>query len=105
MVVCIGMHRRKAPPGIQFYEEEPERTAPFMSSRLTSHIRALSFGLIKTDRQASAAVVLIILAATAATYIFIQDQESVEPTVYYELLPQESVGSAQGLPPQTVYEE
>lgn len=64
----------------------------------------ISFGIIKNDTQAGLILILLTIAGAVAAYYYIQGNKGIEPTQYYELLPQESVGSPQGLPPQPIYE-
>ncbi len=99
------MSERTIPPKIEFYEEDPQRTSPLFSSALTRFVRTASFGLIKNDTQAGVVIILVLAAFGAGAYYFITHQKTVEPTTYHELLPQETVGSEQGLPPQQLYEE
>jgi hypothetical protein len=98
------MQQQKVPGKIHFYEEEPLRSSPLFSSVLTRFVRTISFGLIKNDTQAGLLIIFILMGAAVAAYYYIQDTKAVEPTTYYELLPQESLGSVQGLPPEPVYE-
>jgi len=95
------MAKPNVPPSIEFEEEEPHRTAPLFSSPLTRFVRLSSFGLIKNDTQAALVIILVLSALGVAVYHFAEYQAPVPPTVYYELLPQESVGSTQGIPPSS----
>jgi hypothetical protein len=92
------MSNRRQPPSIKFYEEE-YKTYALAKSRLTRFVRASSFGIIKTDTQATFLIVLLLIAGMAATLAYLKANESVPPTTYFEVLPQESIGSAEGLPP------
>jgi hypothetical protein len=92
------MSNKRQPPNIKFYEEE-YKTYAIAKSRLTRIVRASSFGLIKTDTQATLLVIFLMIIGMAATFAYLKANESVPPTTYYEVLPQESIGSAEGLPP------
>ena len=92
------MQTKKQPGNIKFYEEPRENISPFSSSKLTRAIRWCSFGILKTDTQASIGIVVVVVVATLVTIQFVQERETVIPTTQFELLPQETVGSHQGLP-------
>lgn len=98
------MHRKETPPKIHFYEEEPLRQSPLFSSPLTRFVRFMSFGIIRNDTQAGLLIILLMIGAGVWAYYFVQKNRPVEPTVTFELLPQESIGSSQGQPPQPTYE-
>jgi len=103
-MIKIIMQESRKPAEIHFFEEEPRRAAPLFSSKLTRFVRTISFGLIKNDTQAGIVVILFTIAAIVAAYYYIQENKGVEPTQTYELLPQESVGSSEGLPPNPSHE-
>lgn len=85
-------------PDIHFYEDKKLHQTVVSKSVLTRIVQACSFGIIKTDTQATAIVLLLVLLAFLASYLFVQKSTTIPPTTTYELLPQESVGSPQGLP-------
>lgn len=92
------MSENRRPPSIKFYEEEYRKSSP-QRSVLTQLVRAASFGIIKTDTQATILIILVLIGGTVATVLYLKSNQSVPPTTYYELLPQESLGSVDGLPP------
>lgn len=93
------MYQDQTPPRMQFYEERRPDVVVANSTGLAGFVRAHSFGLIKTNTQASVLVILLIIAVAIASFFFVRSQETVPPTTHYEILPQESVGSPQGQPP------
>lgn len=92
------MQTQKKPPSIEFYESESASVSTNRHS-LTRFVRVCSFGIIKTDTQASVVLLILIAAGLFASYYFARESKTVTPTTHFELLPQESVGSSQGLPP------
>lgn len=100
--VCMSTRR---PPSIRFYEEESQNTFRFADSAFTRFVKVCSFGLIKTDDQAGLVLIIIVVGCAVASYVFVQQRQTVPPTVTFELLPQESIGSQQGIPaPQPTHE-
>lgn len=93
------MEQRRKPPEIHFYEDTSLSRSPFLSTRLTRVVRFCTFGLVRNDAQASIIVFLLLIAGMAATIWYVRTNQGVAPTTTYELLPQEVVGSQQGLPP------
>jgi hypothetical protein len=95
------MDTQQQPPTIHFYEEASLNTVQTGKNGLTRTVRLLSFGLIKTDTQAGVVIILVMIAALFCAYMFVGSLKAVEPTTYYEIIPQESIGSVQGLPAKT----
>ncbi len=77
---------------------------PEGESLLTRFIRTSSMGLIRTEGQASLIALIILIAAGLVTYYYVQSQKPHLPTTTFDILPQESVGSSQGLPKSPSYE-
>jgi hypothetical protein len=92
----------KKPAEIQFFEETSRQDQKSSKSKLTLFVRKISFGLIKNDTEAGAVVLLLLVVLGLATYYFIENTETRVPTTHFEILPQESVGSSQGLPPNRI---
>jgi hypothetical protein len=95
------MDTQLQPPTIHFYEEASLNTVQTGRSGLTKTVRLLSLGLIKTDTQAGLVIIIIMVASLFCAYVFVGSLKAVEPTTYYEIIPQESIGSVQGLPVKT----
>jgi len=102
MLHFLYMRFKRTPPPIHFYEDRSLSHSPFLSTRLTHVVRFCTFGLVRTDAQASLVVVLLTVAAMVATVWYVRTHQSVIPTTTFELLPQEIVGSSQGLPPPSL---
>jgi hypothetical protein len=86
------------PPSIKFYEDESLSTGSSQGSRLLRFIRTHSLGIIRNDTQAGLLIIVVLALATWWGATFIKTHQSVEPTRTFDILPQESVGSTQGLP-------
>ncbi len=94
----------KQPPSIKFYEEESPKVSTDGESMLTRFIRMSSMGLIRTEEQASLVAFVILVLAGLFAYTFVQSQKPNAPTTTFEILPQESIGSSQGVPSALPYE-
>ena len=92
------------PPDIHFYEEKSLSVDVEDASGITRFLRKHSFGLIKTEGQATLVLLVLLIAAGAATYLFVHSQKTQAPTTTFDILPQESVGSSQGLPANSNHE-
>ncbi len=90
----------KKPPSIKFYEDESLNVSPFVSTRLTKVVRFCTFGLVKSDAQASLIILILVSIGLVLSLQFINGRKSIPPTTTFELLPQESIGSIQGVPQQ-----
>jgi hypothetical protein len=94
------------PPSIKFYEEQGLSTSSSQGSRLLRFIRTHSLGIIRNDTQAGLLIIMLLGLATWWGVNYIKAHQSVEPTRTFDILPQESVGSTQGLPQKaSPYEE
>jgi hypothetical protein len=92
----------KKPGEIQFFEEASLQDQKGSKSKLTLFVRKISFGLIKNDTEAGIVVLFFLAAIGVATYFFIKTNETRTPTTHFEILPQESIGSPQGLPQKRI---
>lgn len=92
------MPQRKAPPSIHFNEELSQKVVP-KKLFITKVLGFCTFGLIKTNAQASIVALVLVVAGAVASVFFVREVKTIEPTTTFEILPQESIGSSQGLPP------
>lgn len=93
------MVQNQRPPSIKFYEDKSLYAAPRQHSWIFEIAKACTFGIVRSEGQAVVVVIIVLCIAAVAAYYFRQSARPVTPTTHFLILPQETVGSPEGLPP------